>query len=164
MLYRFVFMTETTLLIALPVSFCKIILCENYTAFKVPKKYFNDHTFESVSARLALKWVREQGVAVLCAGSRVNYSCISVHRPIGALMARRQVNDPPACCGAASTTLCGGRGDPHPSWASSSVESGIKVTVIVFMEETWLPLNYSDSYLVDDVECGGSFSSVATSL
>jgi len=52
------------------------------------------------------------------------------------LVSRRQVNDPPACCGVASTTLCGGRGDPHPSWASSLVESGIKVTVIVFTEET----------------------------
>ena len=35
MLYRFIFMTETTLLIALPVLFRKIILCENYTAFKI---------------------------------------------------------------------------------------------------------------------------------
>ena len=28
---------------------------------------------------------------------------------------------------------------PSPLWASSLVESGIKVTVIVFTEETWLP-------------------------
>jgi len=29
-------MTEITLLIAMLVSFRKIILCENYTAFKIP--------------------------------------------------------------------------------------------------------------------------------
>ena len=40
----------------------------------------------------------------------------------------RQVFDPPTWSGAASTTLYGGRGDPHPSWISSLVESGIKVT------------------------------------
>jgi hypothetical protein len=43
-------------------------------------------------------------------------------------VARQQVIDPPAWCGAATTALCGGRGDPHPSWRSSLVESGIKVT------------------------------------
>ena len=42
-------------------------------------------------------------------------------------MARRQVYDPPAWCGVAWTALCGGRGDLHPLWRSSLVESGIKV-------------------------------------
>ena len=63
----------------------------------------------------------------------------SVRRPLGALEARRHVIDPPTWCGAATTTLCGGRGDPHLLWANSLVESEIKVTVIVFTEETWLP-------------------------
>ena len=39
-------------------------------------------------------------------------------------------------CGAAWKILCGGRGDPHPSWRSSLVEFGIKVTVVVSKEET----------------------------
>ena len=47
--------------------------------------------------------------------------------------------DPPAWCGAATTSLYGGRGDPHPLWRSSLVEPGAKVTVIVFTEETWWP-------------------------
>ena len=42
------------------------------------------------------------------------------------------VIDPSTWCGAATTSLCGGRGDPHPLWRSSLVESGINVTVIVF--------------------------------
>jgi len=56
-------------------------------------------------------------------------------QPLGVLVARRHVIDPPAWCGAATTTLYGGRGDPLPLWASSLVESGIKVTVIVFIDE-----------------------------
>ena len=44
--------------------------------------------------------------------------------------------DPPTWCGAATTSLCGGRGDPHPLWRSSLVESGIKMAVIVFTEKT----------------------------
>jgi len=47
------------------------------------------------------------------------------------------VIDPPTWCGAVTTPLCGGRGDPHPLWRSSLVEPGAKVTVIVFTEETW---------------------------
>ena len=39
---------------------------------------------------------------------------IGVSAMLGVLVARRQVNDPPAWCGAASTMLCGGRGDPPP--------------------------------------------------
>ena len=50
------------------------------------------------------------------------------------------VIDPPTWCGAATTSLCGGRGDPHPLWRSSLVEPGAKVTVIVFTEETWWPI------------------------
>ena len=49
---------------------------------------------------------------------------------LGVLVARQHVFDHPAWCGAASTTLCGGRGDPHPSWRSSLVESGAKVTAV----------------------------------
>ena len=56
--------------------------------------------------------------------------------PLGALMARRHVIDPPTWCGAATTILCGGRGDPYPLWRGSLVENEIKVTVIVFTEET----------------------------
>ena len=54
---------------------------------------------------------------------------------LGALVARQQVNDPPAWCGAASTILCRGR-RPLLHGQSPLVEIGIKVTVIVFKEET----------------------------
>ena len=60
----------------------------------------------------------------------------TVRQPLGALKLAGNVNDPPTWCGAAWTTLCGGRGDPHPSWASSLVEIGIKVTVVESAEET----------------------------
>ena len=46
------------------------------------------------------------------------------------------VIDPPTLCGAATTFLYGGHGDPLPSWTSSLVENGIKVTMIGFTEET----------------------------
>ena len=46
------------------------------------------------------------------------------------------VIDPLTWCGAATTTLCWGRGDPHPLWRSSLVEIGIKVTVVLITEET----------------------------
>ena len=39
-------------------------------------------------------------------------------------------------CGAATTILYGGRGDPHPLWRSSLVEIGIKVTVVESAVET----------------------------
>ena len=57
-------------------------------------------------------------------------------RLLGALWLAGNVIDPPIWCGAATTTLCGGRGDPHPLWRSSLVEPGIKVTVVEFAEET----------------------------
>ena len=60
----------------------------------------------------------------------------SVRRPLGALEARRHVIDPPTWCGAVTTYLCGGCGDPHPLWRSSLVEPGIKVTVVESAEET----------------------------
>ena len=60
----------------------------------------------------------------------------SVRRHLEALKARRHIIDPPTWCGVATTTLCGGRGDPHPLWRSSLVELVAKVTVIVFTEET----------------------------
>jgi hypothetical protein len=43
-------------------------------------------------------------------------------------VARRQVIDPPAWCEAVTMALCGGHGDPHPSWISSLVENGIEMT------------------------------------
>ena len=63
----------------------------------------------------------------------------SVRWHLETLKARRHIIDPPTCCGAATTILCGGRGDSHPLWRISLVEPGAKVTVIVFTEETWLP-------------------------
>ena len=72
----------------------------------------------------------------LCCGSLVNQQGILVRRPLGALRLAGNVNDPPTCCGAAWTTLCGGRGDPHPLWRSSLVEIGVKVIVIEFTGET----------------------------
>jgi hypothetical protein len=48
--------------------------------------------------------------------------------PLGVLVARWQVIDPSAWCGAATTALCGGCGDPLPSWRSSLVEIPIEVT------------------------------------
>ena len=59
-----------------------------------------------------------------------------VRRSLGALKLAGNVDDPLTWCGAARTTLCGGRGDPHPLWRISLVEIGIKVTVIVSTEET----------------------------
>ena len=59
-----------------------------------------------------------------------------VRWPLGALVARWHVIDPPTWCGAAMTILYGGRGDPLPSWTSSLVEIGIKVTVVESAEET----------------------------
>ena len=63
---------------------------------------------------------------------------------LGALVARRYVIDPPTWCGAATTTLCGGRGDPHPLWRSSLVEIGIKVTVVESVEE----IDYREAILL----------------
>ena len=40
MLYRFIFMTETTLLLPLQIPFCKIIFCKNNASSKIPEKYF----------------------------------------------------------------------------------------------------------------------------
>ena len=61
-------------------------------------------------------------------GSRVNYSSILDELAPWILDDSRQVFDPPAWYGVASTMLCGGRGDPLPSWRSFLVQSGIKVT------------------------------------
>jgi len=65
-------------------------------------------------------------------------------------VARQQVFDSPAWCGAASTIVCGGRGGPRSWWRSFLVESRIKVTsdlaraFVASQEvpgETWLPGN-----------------------
>ena len=61
---------------------------------------------------------------------------ILVRRPLGALRLAGNINDPLTWCGAAWTTLCGGRGDPHLLWRSSLVEPGVKVTVVESAEET----------------------------
>ena len=39
-LYRFIFMTETALLVPLSIMFCKIILCKNNISSKILEKYF----------------------------------------------------------------------------------------------------------------------------
>ena len=80
--------------------------------------------------------MRLQGFEPLCCGSLVNQKKSLVFRPLGAVKLAGNVIDPPTWCGAATTTLCGGRGDLHPLWRSSLVEPGAKVTVIVFTEET----------------------------
>ena len=72
----------------------------------------------------------------LCCGSLVNQKKISVHRPLGALVARRHIIDPLTWCGAVTTSLYWGHGDPLPLWTSFLVEIGIKVTVVESVEET----------------------------
>ena len=96
--------------------------------------------------------MREQGFKPLCCGSLVNQQDILVRRPLGALRLAGNVNDPPTWCGAAWTTLCGGRGDPHSLWTSSLVESGAKETVIVFTEETWWPSTNTLSECYNNVD------------
>ena len=64
------------------------------------------------------------------------------------------VSDPPTWCGAATTSLYGGRGDPHPFWRSSLVEPGAKVTVIVFTEETWWPSSNTLSECYNNMDVG----------
>ena len=77
-----------------------------------------------------------------------------MRRPLGAVKLIGNVIDPPTLCGVAMTTLCGGCGDPHPLWRSSSVEPGAKVTVIVFTEETLLPSNNTLSECYNNVDVG----------
>ena len=48
----------------------------------------------------------------LVAGSRVNQQVFQCAGPLEHLVDRRHVIDHPAWCGAATTTLYGGRGDP----------------------------------------------------
>ena len=59
-----------------------------------------------------------------------------MRRHLGALWLAGNVIDPTTWCGAATTTLCGGRGDPHLLWRSSLVEPGIMMTVVKYAEET----------------------------
>ena len=73
------------------------------------------------------------------------------------------VIDPPTWCGAATTSLCGGRGDPHPLWRSSLVEPGAKVTVIVFTEETWWPSSNTLSECYNNVDVGVPLWQIRTS-
>ena len=76
---------------------------------------------------------------------RAIQTCISVCQPLGALVARRQVIDPPAWCGAAIKYLCWGRGDPYPLLRTSLVESGTKVP------GTWQALVASQGVLERDL-------------
>ena len=76
---------------------------------------------------LALESVREQG-ADPCAWFLGEPKLYLGVLDIGVVKIHRQVIDPPAWCGALLTALCERRGDPHPSWRSSLVESGIKVS------------------------------------
>jgi hypothetical protein len=81
---------------------------------------------------LALKRVRVQGIehcVLVLEWSTIVSWCTG---PLGVLVARWHVLDPPAWCGVATTTLCGERGDLHPLWRISLVESGIKVTVVTW--------------------------------
>ena len=65
----------------------------------------------------------------MCLGSKREPSHVLGEPAIlGVFVACWHILDSLAWCGAASPTLCGGRGDPHPSWRSSLVESGIRVT------------------------------------
>ena len=48
----------------------------------------------------------------LVTGSRVNQQVFRCAGPLEHLVAHRHIIDPPAWCGAVSTTLYGGRGDP----------------------------------------------------
>ena len=72
---------------------------------------------------------------------------------LGALVARRQVNDPPPWYGAASTKLCGGR-RPLLCGQSPLVEPGAKVIVIEFTEETWWPSRNTLSECYNNVDVG----------
>ena len=98
--------------------------------------------------------MREQGLDPLFCGSLLNQQDILVRRHLGALRLAGNVNDPPTWCGAATKTLCGGRGDPHPLWKSSLVEPGVKMTVIVFTEETRLPRSDTLSECFNNVDVG----------
>ena len=71
-------------------------------------------SFVSESARLAQDSVWEQGLVpcVLCLSEA--QACILVCQHLAVLVVRWLVFDPPTWCGAASTILCGGYGDPHP--------------------------------------------------
>ena len=66
--------------------------------------------------------------------------------------ARRQHHRPSNLVWSGDDTLCGGRGDLHPLWRSSLVESGAKVTMIVFMEETWWPSSNTLSECYNNVD------------
>ena len=92
----------------------------------------------SVSARIS-SLECESKVLCLVAGSRVNQQVFRCAGPLEHLVARRLVIDPPLCVERRRQPCTGDAETPSPLWASSLVENRIKVTVIVFTEETWLP-------------------------
>ena len=69
---------------------------------------------------------------ILCVGSSASQVYFDVPAILGVLVACQQVYASPAWCRAAWMALCEGRGDLHPSWRSSIVESGIKVSVVTW--------------------------------
>ena len=95
-----------------------------------------------------------QGLEPLCCGSLVNQKKSLVRRPLGAVKLTGNITDPPTWCGAATTTLCRGRGDSHPLWRSSLVEPGAMVTVIVFTKETWWPSSNTLSECYNNMDAG----------
>jgi len=97
-------------------------------------------SFVCVSARLAFKRVREQSVVpykMVLEWSTIASRCAGL---LGVLVARRHVNDPPAWCGVASTTLCGDVETP-PFLVKLFIgnrDQGDRGD-LVSLEETWLP-------------------------
>ena len=90
----------------------------------------------------------------LWAGSWVNQKKNSVCRPLGALLARRQRQRPSDLVWSGVDNFVRGTWRPHLSWWSSLVENGIKVTVIVFTEETWLSWSNTLRECFDNVDIG----------
>ena len=62
--------------------------------------------------------------------------------------------DPPTWCGVATTICVGGVETPIFCGRSSLVEPGVKVTVIVFTEETWWPSSNTLSECYNNVDVG----------
>ena len=89
----------------------------------------------------------------LVASSRTPHLYFGAPAPWSVKLAGNVI-DPALWCGATTTSLCGGRGDPHPLWRSSLVEPEAKVTVIVFTEETWLPSSNTLSECYNNVDVG----------
>ena len=77
---------------------------------------------------LALERVWEQGVEFCVLVLEWTNLYPGAPAILGVFVTRRHIFDPPVWCAVVPTTLCRGRGDHHPSWISSLVENGAKVT------------------------------------